>query len=92
MMEYTKGPWEINENTVYGLPTFEISSETSDSWIANVLDKNMPGKANAQLIASAPMMYEALKEIQACKGNPKMLEGMIIMSHIEQALAKAEGK
>lgn len=91
-MEYTKGPWEIIDSTVYGLPAFEISSEDKDNWIAYVLDANMPGKANAQLIAAAPMMYEALKLIQESKGNPKMLEAIIIMQRVEEALAKAEGK
>ena len=81
-MEYTKGPWEVvtKGNTVKSLA------------IEGVCHGMKLNSNDARLISAAPMMYEALKAIQECKGNPKMLEGIIIMQRVEQALAKAEGK
>jgi len=57
---------------------------------AQFLHSGVPTKeqavANAQLIAAAPDMYEALKELRG------VVRGMYALSIINAAIAKAEGK
>ena len=86
---FTPGPWEINEDTVYGNPVLEISSNAADQWIAHVLNTDyVPGENNANLIVAAPDMYEALKNAVR---NIK-IGGTWSLREMESALAKAEGR
>lgn len=67
-MEYTRGEWAIQLAQPYDEHEFEISYDTEDGLtypIADVHGKLERGtaEANAQLIASAPRMYTALKAI-----------------------------
>jgi len=91
-MEYTKGEWKR-----YGRHIHINTNNTSDE-IAGVLCPGwMPreeAQANAHLIAAAPDMYEALKEITelAPRAMLKLPYAIQAVEIAEKALAKAEGK
>ena len=97
-MDYTKGEWKVTLGGV-DLPEHQriVISELGigESGIMNIrticktLDYGEPEEmvANAQLIASAPDMYEALKGLADCKLT--MAEFLLAMNKV---LAKAEGK
>ena len=55
-MNYTKGEWRV----IGGKGEYSVISVDEQITLANVYGKD---KANAQLIASAPDLYEALKAI-----------------------------
>jgi len=61
-MEYTKGEWKIEGHTVvsdalrYGIWLYKIADVTAHAQVETI--------ANANLIAAAPDMYEALKAVQ----------------------------
>lgn len=100
--QHTPGPWEIDDEYVK-------QSGNPDVGICRVLNMDKGGdkqwfrgpitEANAHLIAAAPDMYEALKELYAVvKGEcPSLLDedsggDSRLALEIESALAKAEGK
>ena len=90
MSKHTPAHWAVSPSNVLDV----ISS--SGEVIAEVQNWSIPNEqaiANAQLIASAPEMYEALKEItdafdyRACQiGDAQALQLGL------QAIAKAEGR
>jgi len=89
--EFTPGPWKVqrydNGNS------YAISPVGSAKVIAKLQSKTFDNKANAHLIAAAPEMYEALKEIYQLleKHEPHWY----LRKHynlVAKALAKAEGK
>lgn len=85
-MEYTKGKWETVGNSIYArLPEPEI--------ICYVQGENH--KANARLIASAPDLYEACKNLLNAF-NLETGEFEYIHSNrlteAQKALAKAKGE
>ncbi len=85
MNEYTKGEWKANKNW---MGTYTI--HTDDAHIADV-DRHF----NAQLIASAPDLYEALKYAYEWRWKQTMECGDIydeVGLKLISALAKAEGK
>ena len=79
---YTKGEWKADKNW-HG--TYTIY--TDDAHIADV-DRHF----NAQLIAAAPLLYEALKELEPYMVWLEKNNLLRITSLIEKALAKVEGK
>ena len=92
-MKYTKGPWEADGNGVFekGKPNqvIAIAHDPDDSHHLNDISK-----ANAQLMAAAPDMYEALRAIV----NWYEVKGEILCTNdqpyelLKQALRKAEGR
>lgn len=78
-MNYTKGKWEV-ANESYTGDLFIKTAEGKYIALANMVD--------AQLIAAAPDMYEALKAIRAGKGEISDNAWLKTIS----ALSKAEGK
>ena len=87
-MNYTKGEWEVNKvNTFEGEEVYAIHAYPEPTRIQRVA--NVFLEANANLIAAAPDMYEALK--LALDETPKEPLGEDIKRLIRQALAKAEG-
>lgn len=78
-MNYTKGKWTVVQQSS-SLEFCNINSETGV--IATTVRK-----ANAQLIASAPDLYEAL-----VIAYPYTLNDDRVRPIVQKALAKAEGK
>jgi len=71
-MNYTKGDWrvEIKDRYPYIFATDDTGQFPYFATIATVNDWHEPEcLANARLIAGAPAMYEALKEISEGKGR-----------------------
>lgn len=91
-MNYTKGEWKVYKVAAAYL--------VNTGNMVNVADCRL--EANANLIAAAPDMYEALKKIELflqdpdvkvmAKGLPNQIGLEITFEKCQQALAKAEGK
>jgi hypothetical protein len=90
-MSHSKGPWEVNQYSNY--EGYSISAEKrgciAERWYPTELDEqeNAEMAANAQLIAAAPELLDALKEAQG-----QLYKLGVRMGHVEAALAKATGK
>jgi hypothetical protein len=88
-MKYTPGPWTAEANGVF--------KDKQRNPIASVYDPEHTNhltdiaKANAQLIAAAPEMYEALKAIIESGVIPYCYSDKLVVA-AKQALAKAEGE
>jgi len=67
-MKHTPGPWKLDLQETYEWPTeeIEIMDNDGDGFIAKVYAHTNieTQKANARLIAAAPDLLEALKELQ----------------------------
>lgn len=82
---FTKGEWEVIGNFV------AVQKEDGNSYeICKVSMHDPEWKSNAQLIAAAPDMYEALIKAKAVIASLK--EERATLEIIQQALNKAEGK
>jgi hypothetical protein len=93
MSEFTPGPWEVfNE----GLGSYKVSK--CDAWLgSSTLRTNEENLANANLIAAAPELYEALTElyqIQAVSIDEPWDDDryFVAMEKAEAALKKARGE
>ena len=84
-MEYTKGKWESGNK---GKQLFIIWQEDVGI-IADVSVINPEWLANANLIAAAPNMYEALKQV--LDHIEASAENQDLLMTIGKALNKAEG-
>lgn len=60
---HTPGPWQIDDCTPGESTGLRFEVGTKDSVIARTTDGWKEAHANARLIAAAPAMYEALREI-----------------------------
>ncbi len=97
-MNYTEGKWESYKRYDGEWHVGAMDLMNNCHFVANcghtgedeVLPYNKEAIANAQLIAAAPEMYEALKEILFGyeSGNYKQA----VAEQAKKALAKAEGK
>lgn len=92
-MEYTKGEWKAEQ---YRVRAFK--DKLRERWYVvasdgTVIAENLT-EANAQLIASAPNLYEALRAVADERyilcGDDR--HEVAIREQAEQALAKAEGE
>ena len=96
-MNYTKGEWGVINNMTY-LREFpeghiQIAADGLRDNIAIIPSRWGNPQANANLIAAAPDMYEALKEIVSDLtdiGDCRVTNNSFNLAL--QALAKAEGK
>ncbi len=94
MASYTKGEWKVrhpvnNDYTIY------IGEYGKGIEQIAILFENKPNvEANANLIAAAPALYEALKELMAgCLDNMGLAAGQLDgWQKAKVALAQAEGK
>jgi len=89
-MNYTKGEWKVGKATDvmgYETPIYANTDEGRDYEIATVHIYNGEQIANAQLIASAPDLYEALKTIVELKPF-NYHNCYLAVKTAEQALAK----
>ena len=86
-MNYTKGEWKAKR----------ISGELGNMYYVNIPDyphKIEAREEDSHLIAAAPDMYEALKEVQLMfdRGLTENMIGRKTMDRAIKALAKAEGR
>ena len=93
-MNYTKGEWKLFRLSQHH--HWKIKTGEDNDFI----DCGM-NEANAHLIAAAPDMYEALKDLAACFRNIELVASVqnadekaflgIAVNAMTKALAKAEG-
>ena len=84
-MEHTKGEWKYRKDTRY----HNVVNESGGTIVqCGTLDSS---EANAHLIAAAPDMYEALKELVSDFKQGAM-PNFDEIPEFEAILAKAEGK
>ena len=96
---FTPGPWRVAGERDYRTLAFGVF-ELEHNWrIADVRATNEKiGQANATLIAAAPDMYEALKNIvtrfeNCCRASGNDAEWVADATKMHRAaLAKAEGR
>jgi len=87
---FTKGEWKVEEADMYG---HFITTNQRESALAKVF--NPDSQANANLIAAAPDMYEALEGLEPTLQS--MAETVLhptmrtIVTNAFKALSKAEG-
>ena len=93
-MEYTKGDWKITKwNGGHGFNVFGDDGFVASVPMSTGLKHTMREcQANAQLIAAAPDLYEALKELLDALGNPTEVPPYEVVSSASKALLKTEGK
>ncbi len=100
MYQHTPGPWVV-KSTDEDINTKTII-DSNEFWIAKVLNFNRASddiresQANANLIAAAPAMYEALlqtrKVIEAIDEYQVFEDLQNVLIAINKTLAQAEGK
>ena len=100
-MKHTQGKWEIVEATAYhGFYIESLQGTVCDLYFEHPSKKIVEfenAEANARLIAAAPLMYEALKNLrdtykilmEDCKYEATQ-DGLI--KQMDAALAAAEGR
>ena len=107
-MNYTKGEWKVTDSAFSRFTAYRGRKQGGRTFVTTALNLNQiaeaqgdtqeEAEANAHLIAAAPDMYEALKEIRAglsLNRNNELAETLryVIGASIEisgMALAKAE--
>ncbi len=87
-INYTRGEWKaIKLRESNGYWTIKLKGLSHD--IATVWSGHNEVEANAQLIASAPDLYEAAKQVSRESG-PDMSPSLGAIDDLREALAKAE--
>lgn len=94
-MENTKGGWSVSHNKPYG---WKVSGDNFTVAMSNDTDAETnpeQARANGNLIAAAPTIYEALKEARKwLRYDRKVLglkNGDYLLTQMNKALARAEG-
>lgn len=96
-MEYTKGEWtaeHIGNEGKCVIHTGDLSlpfAHTFPNRFRNPQVSSEEAKANAQLIASAPALLEALKEANEYLYWGESGNESILKERVERAITKAEG-
>ena len=89
MSEFTKGDWWVRERVTNGVNGYEVCWSKDDECVTD----HIYTLADANLIAAAPELYEALDdlldELLNCSGH-NVTEAYVIKA--EAALRKASGK
>ena len=97
MMNYTKGEWKVSYNgRIEDREHFSVTTDTIQVAKVHPRRDGKEAEANANLIALAPNMYEALKftvrqieELHKLKGDFGLTNA--VLGIIALTLAKAEG-
>lgn len=86
--QHTNGPWSYKEQWGY----YKIHSEDEGVSVVHGIDSK--SEANANLIATAPELLSALKEMMAVFQDHEQYdeESAEVVSIARAAIAKAEGK
>ena len=97
MKKHTPGPWKM-EREYKGSHEWEITdhnnkkSDITAVWIATVWNDypgpDSPADANARLIAAAPQMLEALRDLHDCQNGPPLSRHK---EEWEEAMEKTRG-
>ena len=93
-MKWTKGPWKISNRADTLVMCGERSIASAGGFQVNVNQDKIQkeNRANAQLIASAPELYEVLEYLTNCTEYPTPeLNMKEAIKNARQALAKARG-
>lgn len=62
---FTQGGWAVGSHSnKVGIPSINIKSLVDGCHVALVSSRDKENEANANLIAAAPLMYEALLEVR----------------------------
>lgn len=94
--KYTPGPWEVKKGPWAGT----VGIYAKEEFLAGIdllgLNREVEGKANADLISAAPDLIEAMKEYVAVIVGPFSKDTFetlpSILKKMEKAIAKAEGR
>ena len=99
MSAHTPGPWGLQRSETGPWAIFN----TRGAWIATTLRKAWPSEdlANARLMAAAPSMLDALREVETyleeredvvdgAYGQPKANTEMTLLREVRAAIAKAQ--
>lgn len=97
-MKHTPGPWHINEDQK-DCGAGKLSIEAKDEYFIAQVDESVSQEANAKLIAAAPELLEALRELDECyceAGNDLSKEDRhrhrMTLIKARAAIEKATGK
>ena len=87
-MAHSKGPWDTDGDEI-----FVASNDMSIALISHVESADIESAANARLIAAAPDLLSALKEMLALSGDPNAATGEFdtTAGRAFRVVAKAEG-
>ena len=71
--QHTPGPWVVahDEVQLHGSTIAELTKENQWNTSAGIVTEVMPWKANAQLIAAAPELLDALKALMHAHASPE---------------------
>ena len=87
--KHTPGPWDMDEGD-YGIYQIETSDQIAEVF-SHHPDEEL--KANARLIAAAPELLEALRELLEYDGGAFCVcDDPYAMDRARAAIAKAEGR
>ena len=98
--QFTPGPWVAERDTARNAYAWKVTGAkgvVEDIARLALVDSVSQIEANANLIAAAPAMYEALKTLLALIGDEDLpdngeLSGAVICDFARSALAQAEGR
>ena len=93
MSKHTPGPWQIGKNfgsVVCDTPVPGISGSDDTEYYGGHLIAESVTEANARLIAAAPELLEALKELMVAADRVSA-EPVTWLGKARAAIAKAEG-
>lgn len=93
--KFTPGPWKLHPNNDY-----IFSFKSLDDWDnprpicspAVIYKENEENEANARLIAAAPELYDAVKELLYALQDDENWRTSGVYEDAEAALAKARGE
>ena len=96
MNKHTPGPWAVSDDGDVTLIVHAPKDEVDIACMSNDCEMFSEIRANANLIAAAPAMYEALVEMvelrkQLAIDHPHLFVGKAVLLRAEAALAQAEG-
>ena len=82
-MDFTKGEWKVGKSYDSGMaiPIYTDTDEVRDYEMATVHIYNGEQIANVHLIASAPDMYEALKEAEKTLRRNGIVPVLVALPH-----------
>ena len=81
---FTPGPWHVRLGEDYYHVHGEVQVALVENWTVE------DPRGNARLIASAPEMLDALKNVKRALGMPVSLEAIRLL--VDEAIHKAEAK